>query len=100
MPVAKIPSFYEIYEIGLFLFLIVVFSVYRKKVFEAIREFVYDIIFAVIFSGAVLTFVNISNPTNIAILFIASLAIIFSSRIIYNRFYGNNGMPNMPRMPT
>ena len=98
----KIPAVYGIYEVTIFAFLIGVFSIYRTKVFSAIKEFFYDLVFAGIFTGGVIAILQLRNPNTIAYLFAISLVVIFASRILYhytNKPMSYGGARKLPGIP-
>ena len=92
-PIVQLPFYYEVFEVVLLLFIIAVFAVYRSKIFNALKEIAYDILFALVFTGASMAILNVRNNNYVAYLFLISLIVIFAARIIYHKFYKSSGQP-------
>lgn len=91
--VTQMPFYYEVFEAILLLFIIAVFAIYRARIFQALKEIVYDVLFALVFTGAAMAILNIRNNYYVAYMFLISLIVLFSSRIIYHKFYKPSGQP-------
>jgi hypothetical protein len=89
----SLPIYYDIFGMALLLFVIVVFAIYRSKVFGALKELLFDIVFAGIFTGASMAIFKIMNNTWISLMFFISLFVILSARIIYDKFFRSQGQP-------
>ncbi len=94
----QLPAFYGFFEVGLLLFLIVVFSIYRTRVITALKEFFYDVVFAIIFTGAGIAMLGVTQSTLVTIMFFGSLSIIFASRILYSKYFKPTNQPPPPQI--